>query len=87
VFTFTRVNEKFVYAENLYDRRVQSNQVYGRSIFASNSGIIVGAPGQSYDGNQAGSVYFFDSTSDSLSSWQLSRQQEQLVDLSTLRTV
>jgi hypothetical protein len=87
VFTFTRINEKYVYAENLYDSRVQSNQVYGRSVFASDSGIIVGAPGQSFDGNQSGSVYFFDSNSDSLNSWQLLRQQEQLVDLSTLRTV
>ena len=87
VFTFVKINEKFVFADNLYDDRVQSNQVYGRSVFASDNGILVGAPGQSYDGNQSGSVYFFDKKSNSLSSWQISRQQDQLVDLSTLRTV
>jgi len=87
VFTFVRMNNKYVYAENLYDSRVRSNQVYGRSMFASGSSIIVGAPGQTYDGVQSGSIYFFDSKTDVLNSWQLKRSQDPLVDLSTLRTV
>jgi hypothetical protein len=86
-FTFVRENDKFIFAESLINDRVTSGQVFGRSIFASSSGIVVGAPGQSYDTTQNGHIYLFDKNTDNLSSWQLLRAEEPLVDLSPIRTV
>jgi hypothetical protein len=87
VFSFTRIEDKYVFSEELFSDQINSDQVYGRSISVNNSGILVGAPGQVAQGDQIGKVYFYDSKQKSLNSWQLLRQQDQLVDVNKIKSV
>ncbi len=86
-FTFVKENAKFVFGEELYNQLSTPGQLYGNSSFVFETGVIVGAPGLSKDNSQMGDIYFYDSNSDSLSSWKLFRQETALVDLSNIKTI
>ncbi len=87
VFTFVKGEEKFVFAEELFDTNIQNNQLYGNSVYVTNNAIMVGAPGRDVDTTQNCSYYVFDSLTSSLNSWKLVREYENLVDLSKIRSV
>jgi hypothetical protein len=87
VFTFTRKQEKFVFGEEIYDNRITTNQVYGKSIFVADSYIVVGAPGQDYVDDQSGALYLYESKSNGLDSWYPLREESELVDLDKIKNV
>jgi hypothetical protein len=87
VYTFVKGSDKFVFAEELFDNIIGPSQVYGNSLLVTNSTVIVGAPGQSFESLQNSAVYFYDTTTDSLNSWKVVRQETQLIDLSKIRSI
>ena len=87
VFSFTRINDQYVFAEELFSNQISSDQVYGRSISVNKSGIIVGAPGQISQSDQVGKMYVYDAISSTINSWKLLRQQEPLVNINRIKAV
>ena len=87
VFSFVKKQNKFVFAEELFDNRVTSDQVYGKSIFIADSYVAVGAPGQDYINSQIGALYLYESKSDSLDSWYPLREETELVDLANIKNI
>ena len=86
-FTFVKEQNKFVFGEELFNQLSTPEQLYGNSSFVFDTGVIVGAPGLIQNNVQLGALYFYNSTSDSLSSWKVFREEESLVDLSTIKSV
>jgi hypothetical protein len=87
VFTFIKENNNFIFGEELFNQLSSEGQLYGQSIYANETGIIVGAPGIANISGQVGSLYVYDAKSPTLSSWRIVREEEQLVDLSKIKTV
>ena len=86
-FAFTKENTKFIFGEELYDRLADAGNLYGNSLFASNSYVAIGAPGLEQITSQAGGLYLYDAVSSSLSSWSILRQEEELVDLDNIKHI
>ena len=87
VYTFVKGTDKFVFAEELFDNIVQPSQLYGNSLHVTDSAVVVGAPGQSFEPSQNSAVYFYDTVTDTLNSWKVVRQENELVDLSKIKSV
>ena len=87
VFTFVKEKEKFVFGEELFNQLSVPGQLYGNSTFVTNSTVVVGAPGLDQQTAQIGALYFYDSVSESLNSWKILRQEEDLVDLSVVKSI
>jgi hypothetical protein len=87
VFTFVRNNDKFVFGQELYDQLVSSEQIFGSSIYVSETAVMVGGPGQTYTSAQTGVIYLFDSKLTTLNNWVKIREEEALVDLSKFKTI
>ena len=87
VYTFVKGVDKFVFAEELFDNIVQPSQLYGNSLYVTNSAVVVGAPGQSFDASQNSAIYFYDTITDSLNSWKVTRQASELIDLSKIKSI
>jgi len=90
VYVFSRYNDKFIYAEELFDSNVldvdlTSNKPlegsqYGTSVAVNNGTVMIGAPGKVAD---SGSVYVFSKISN-INSWNVHREQDDLIDLSKI---
>lgn len=87
VYTFVKGTDQIVYGQELFDNSVQTDQLYGNSLYISNSTIAIGAPGQKFDSSQNCAAYFYDTKTSSLNNWLIVREQEDLVDLSKIRAV
>jgi len=79
VFVFERINELFVAAEELPSRLLINDTEYGETVVINGSTILAGAPGSS------GAVLTFSKINDTLSSWELYRSKEDLVDISKIK--
>ncbi len=86
-FTFVKEKNKFVFGEELFNQLSIPGQLYGNSSYVFDKGIVVGAPGLPQDNLQIGAIYFYNSLSESLSSWKVFREEEALVDLSYIKTI
>ena len=86
-FAFTRENTKFIFGEELYDQIADVGNLYGNSLFASDSFIAIGAPGLEEISSQVGSLYLYDSLTSSLNSWAVHRQEEELIDLEKIKHI
>jgi hypothetical protein len=86
-FTFVKEKNKFVFGEELFNQLSTPGQLYGNSSFVSNTGVIIGAPGLPQTNNQLGALYFYNSTSASLSSWKVLREESELIDLSFIKSI
>jgi hypothetical protein len=87
VFTFAKEQSKFVFGEELFNQLSTPGQVYGNRTFTYNTGVIVGAPGLEQQSNQTGALYVYNSLSDSLNSWKVFRNEDDLVDLTTVKSI
>ena len=87
VFSFIKKQNKFVFAEELFDNRVTTDQIYGKSMFVADSYVAVGAPGQNYINSQIGAVYLYESKSTTLDSWYPLREETALVDLDKIKNI
>ena len=82
VHTYIRKNNNWVFAQEIYDKNVPSDSQYGKSVFATNNSIYVGAPGLLPDGTDNGELFIFDKKDTTVNGWSLFRNQEVSVDLS-----
>jgi hypothetical protein len=87
VFTFVKEQSKFVLGEELFNQLSTQGQLYGNSTFVYDKGVLVGAPGLEQQSIQTGALYVYDSVSDSLNSWKVFRNEDALVDLSTVKSI
>jgi hypothetical protein len=87
VFTFVKEQNKYVFGEELFNQLSTPGQLYGNSTFVHNKGVIIGAPGLAQQTSQNGALYFYNSLSDSLNSWKIIRNEENLVDLTTVKSI
>jgi hypothetical protein len=82
VHTYIRKKKNWVFAQEIYDNNVPSNSQYGKSVFATNNSIYVGAPGSLPNGSNNGEIFIFDKKDTAVNGWALFRNQEPSVDLS-----
>jgi hypothetical protein len=87
VLSFIRKLNKFIFAEELFDQRVTTDQIYGKSLFTSNTSVFIGAPGQYYSDGQTGGLYIYESKSATLDSWSILREESPLVDIDTIKNI
>ena len=86
-FTFVKEKTKYVFGEELFNQLSIPGQLYGNCSYIFDKGVVVGAPGLSQDTTQLGALYFYNATSDSLSSWKVYREEEALVDLDQIKAI
>jgi hypothetical protein len=77
---------KWAHAQSLYSSDIVSNSMFGRSVFATNNSVYVGAPAKLLNGNDGanlgiGQLFSFDKIDNSINSWALYRNQAPSVDL------
>lgn len=87
-YVFERVNEKFIYAEELFDNtvvRTGQQSSFGESVSARNGTIFIGAPTKIISNVTKGGVYRFDKRNLTQGSWTPYRVQNDLVDLSKVK--
>ena len=84
VHTYCRQAESWVYAQEIFDKNVSSNSQYGKSVFATNDSIFVGAPGALPSGSNQGEIFVFDKKDTAINGWVQYRTQEALVDVSLI---
>ena len=92
-YLFNRYNDKFIYAEELFDKNILnivdnapvSGSQYGESIAINNSQVFVGAPGKKTDNNSVGAVYSLTKVDSTLDSWTAYRTQDDLIDLTNVK--
>ena len=82
VHSYCRENEKWVYAQEIFDKNISSNSQYGKSVFATDNSVYVGAPGLLPNGSDQGEIFVFDKIDTAINGWSLYRNQEPAVDLS-----
>jgi hypothetical protein len=95
VYIFDRYNDKFIYAEELFDANVLNSDPvtgipvadsqYGQSIAINNGTVVVGAPGKKVSGNTIGSIYVFAKQDYTVNSWNAHRVQNDLIDISKIK--
>jgi hypothetical protein len=86
-FVFNRYSDMFVFGQEIFDTTVGTTDLFGESIFATDSVIMVGAPGLQSTKSQTGSVYIFDKNVNYTNSWNLLREEVDLVDLSAVQKI
>ena len=87
VFSFVKKQNKFIFAEELFDQRISSEQLYGTTLFATDKYVMVGAPGHDYSSKQTGALYIYESKSGVLDSWAVLREENKLVNIDTIKSV
>jgi len=95
VYVFNRYNDKFIYAEELFDDNVLNidpatgspvaNSQYGNSVAVNNGTVLVGTPGKFVSNSTIGSAYVFAKKDVTINSWNVYRSQDDLVDLSKVK--
>ncbi len=85
-YLFNRYAEKFVYVKELFDSAVSNNSNYGESVDIGSSYFIVGSPNNLIINTDKGLACLFVADINGLQSWIPFRSQEQLVDLSKIKT-
>jgi hypothetical protein len=92
-YTFNRYNGKFVFASELIDAYVTANSYYGTSISVNRNAIYVGAPflvttsTVSESTTYTGNVYVWEAINPNSNSWELVREQTDLIDVSRIKQV
>lgn len=81
---------KWAYAQPLISGSISEGSVFGSSALALNDFVVVGAPAKLLDGsnghnNGIGQVFVFDKINKEVNSWKLLRQEEPLIDITTIK--
>ena len=95
VYVFNRLNDKFIYSEELFDNNVVNvdpatgkpaiNSQYGESVAINNGTVLVGAPNKKVSDAPTGSVYLFVKNDTNINTWNAYRTQDDLVDLTKVK--
>jgi hypothetical protein len=80
---------QYAYAQPLITADVQAGSMFGYSVAVTNNAVFVGAPARLLDNtagfdNGQGQLFVFDKLDQTTDSWQLFRQQEPSVDLTSV---
>jgi hypothetical protein len=78
-FVFERNDELFVFAEELLATTLSDGSEYGETCIIKGTEILVGAPGN------RGRIVTFDKIDSTVSSWELYRSKDDLVDISKIK--
>ena len=85
VHTYLLSGQKWVYAQQLKIAGLNSNSLYGHSVYITDNSVFVGAPGELIsDYTNNGQIFIFDKINTLVNSWQEIRTQENLVDISLI---
>jgi hypothetical protein len=84
-YIYNRYKEKFLLAQELFDGSVDEGSYYGDSVLVDDNKVYIGSPGSITNLNHNGSVYMWNEVVPEINSWQIYRQQEELVDVSLIR--
>jgi len=85
VYVYNNLNGYFIEAEELFDTSIISGSKYGNSVVATNLSVLVGAPtADTSSGTDNSRLYQFNKIDSIMNSWNLIRQQDNLVDVSTV---
>lgn len=76
---------KWAHAQQLINKDVQSYSSFGQAVVATSDTVLVGAPGLGGYNYGNGQTFVFNKIDASLNSWELSRQQEPSVDLTSVK--
>lgn len=79
VFVFERNKELFVFAEELLASSLSDGSEYGETSIVKGTEIFVGAPGNS------GQLVTFNKIDSAISSWELYRSKDDLIDISKIK--
>ena len=85
VFVYDRYNEKFLLSQELYDNTVDAGSFYGESVIATDNNVYVGSPNSIVSNNPNGSVYLWKEISANQNSWELYREQTDLVNVNLVK--
>jgi len=85
VYVYSNLDGHFVLSEELVDSSIAEGSKYGSSVIATNNNIYVGAPTYNVSANNdTSSFYQFSKIDSTIGSLKLLRQQDDLVDISTV---
>jgi hypothetical protein len=84
-YVYNKINEKFLLAQELYDVSVDEESHYAESVVVNENKIFIGSPGSLSTNNHNGSVYVWDKIDKDTNSWNLYRNQTDLVDIGTVK--
>ena len=85
VFVYNNTNGYFVLSDELLDSSIIDGSKYGSSVMATNNNIYVGAPTYYHaSGNDTSSFYHFHKIDSGINGLKVLRQQDDLVDISTV---
>jgi len=87
VYIYNNLEGYFIPADELSDSSILTSSKYGSSIAVTNDRILIGAPSTAISGDDDSTVYQFDKIDKTINSWNLSREQEDLVDISTIKKI
>ena len=87
VYVFNNVDGYFILGDELIDKSILPGSQYGKSVAVTNDRILVGAPSTASTGNDDSTVYQFDKLDTNVDSWKLLREQEDLVDPSSIKRI
>lgn len=81
---------KWAYAQPLINNNIASGSMFGSSVAALSNSVFVGAPAKLLDGSLGhdlgrGQIFLFDKVDPANNSWKLLRQQEPLVDITSIK--
>ena len=84
-YVYNRYDELFLLGEELFDNTIDEYSSYGDSVVVSNDTVLVGSIKSIVNGNQNGSMYIWNPIDETKNSWNLSREQQPLVDVNLIK--
>ena len=87
-YLYNRYNNKFIYSAELFDETITPNSNYGGSVSVGRNTVYVGAPTFITNNiSKNGKVYAWNAIDPAKNSWYLLREQTELVDINTIRSL
>jgi len=87
VYVFNNLEGYFIPSDELTNSYILTSSRYGASVAATNNRIFIGAPSTASSGSDNSTLFQYDKIDNGSSSWNLLRQQEDLVDVSTINRI
>ncbi len=84
VFSFERLDNEFVYAQEISNPTLITNKKFGNNLAVSANTLFVGAPGYNSDTTQTGELFVFDFFEPT---WKTLRTQDTLVEIDKIKTI
>ena len=87
VYVYNNIEGYFILGDELIDKSILPGSQYGKSVAVTNDRIFVGAPSTASTGNDDSTAYQFDKLDNEVNSWKLLREQQDLVDPTSIKRI